>query len=117
MRAGWSDRLLVMRRLILALAALAWLSAAAPVALPGSPPARLSDESRDRVGAAVARYRAGDWSGAARELAEAARTPTVIQEYILYLQADSLARGGDASGARAAAAQAAERADTGPLAP
>jgi hypothetical protein len=104
-----------MRRLTLVLAALAWLSGAAPAASAVDPPARMSNESRDRVIAAVARYRAGDWAAAARDLAEAARTPTVIQEYVLYLQADSLSRAGDAAGARVAAVQAAERADTGPL--
>jgi soluble lytic murein transglycosylase len=106
-----------MRGLLLVLAVLGWLAGAAPAALAASPSARLPDESRDRVGAAVARYRAGDWGAAAKELAEAARTPTVIQEYILYLQADSLSRAGDAAGARGAAAQATERADTGPLVP
>src|SRR5262245_41697604 len=76
--------------------------------------APLSPEARERMAAAVAAYQAGDWKTSAQAFAESVPAATLIQEYALYLQADSLSRLGDTAAARAAE-QAVERAGDGPL--
>ena len=83
----------------------------------GPAPARLSPEARDRFAAALSAYRAQDWAQAARELAEISRTASPIAEYALLYQAESLARLGDVSGARAAAQQAVDSAPDSRAAP
>jgi soluble lytic murein transglycosylase len=60
---------------------------------------------RDRFVAALQSYRAGDWATAARELADIARSAAPIGDYALLYQAESLARLGDAAGARLVAQQ------------
>src|SRR6185436_14800894 len=93
---------------------LAALVAAGPAAAapPGAAP---TPEARERLVAAVAAYRATQYPVAARQFGEAADGAGPIAEYALYLQADSLARAGDATAAHAAAVRAAERAGEGPL--
>ena len=98
------------------LAVLLWLGAGASAAA-ATGPARLSPESRERLAAAVTAYQAGDWKAAARGFAETSAAAAPIQEYALYLQADSLASLGDAAGARVVSVQAVERAGDGPLLP
>src|SRR5882672_5502590 len=71
----------------------------------GSAPIRLAPEVRDRFAAALQSYRAGDWATAARELADIARSAAPIADYALLYQAESLARLGDAAGARLVAQQ------------
>jgi peptidoglycan lytic transglycosylase len=106
-----------MRRLIagavcvLSLALLAQAHAAVPA------PVRLAPETRDRFAAAMQSYRGGDWATAARELGEVARAAAPIAEYALLYQAESLSRLGDATGARAAAQQAADQAPDSRAAP
>src|SRR5262245_37804580 len=75
---------------------------------------RLAPEARARFAAGVAAYQAGDWKGAAQALAEAAPAAAPIQEYAVYLEADSLAHLADTGAARVAE-QAVERAADGPL--
>ena len=82
-----------------------------------APPTRLSPESRERLAQAVTSYEAADWTTAARAFAEAAPAAAPISEYAYYLQAEGLARSGDAAGARVAALKAVENAADGPLLP
>ena len=71
---------------------------------------RLSLEARERFITALGAYRTQDWAQAAREMGEVSRIASPIAEYALLHQAESLARLGDASAARAAAQQAADAA-------
>jgi soluble lytic murein transglycosylase len=119
MRRGTQSAVLVPLRLprflpVLLAAGLA-LAPAVPAAPPAAP-ARLAPELRDRWQAALAAYRASDWRTAARELGALAAAPSPIAEYALYLQADSLGRGGDPAAARAPAQLALDRVPDGPLA-
>lgn len=88
-----------------------------PVRAVGPAVPRLSPEARERFAAALGAYRAQDWAQAARELGEVSRTASPIAEYALLHQAESLARLGDASAARAAAQQAADAAPDSRAAP
>jgi soluble lytic murein transglycosylase len=113
------------RALVLALLAAALSPSAAvpsvdsPASRSGavSPPLRLSPEARDRFVAALAAFRSGDWSTAAREFKDRRWMATPLGEYALLFQAQSEIRLGDASAARAAALRAVPAATDGRLAP
>ena len=94
-----------------------WPGAAAcllSVALVAAAPAGLPDEQRERFAAGVAAHSAGDWSGAAREFADAGWAGSPLEDYALLFHADSLLKLGDPLEARALASQAADRKpDTG----
>jgi soluble lytic murein transglycosylase len=99
-----------MRRALAAIGCLVLVVFAVPVRAAGPAVPRLSPEARERFAAALGAYRAQDWAQAARELGEVSRLASPIAEYALLHQAESLARLGDASAARAAAQQAADAA-------
>ncbi|HEV2055307.1 MAG TPA: lytic transglycosylase domain-containing protein [Methylomirabilota bacterium] len=99
-----------MRRALAAVGCLALLVLTVPVRAAGPAVPRLSPEARERFAAALGAYRAQDWAQAARELGDVSRIASPIAEYALLHQAESLARLGDASAARAAALQAADAA-------
>ena len=88
-----------------------------PVRAAGPAVPRLSPEARERLVGALGAYRAQDWAQAARELGEVSRIASPIAEYALLHQAESLARLGDASAARAAAQQAVDAAPDSRAAP
>jgi soluble lytic murein transglycosylase len=96
-----------MRRALAAVGCIALLVLTVPVRAAGPAVPRLSPEARERFAAALGAYRAQDWAQAAREMGEVSRTASPIAEYALLHQAESLARLGDASAARATAQQAA----------
>src|SRR5262249_52867813 len=102
LRRGTLDSMRVARLsaavvMAIVLAATCTPSAAPPAASPeASGPARLGLEDRDRFAAAVKQYRVGDWKGAAAGLAALGPAAGEIAEYALYVQADSLARLGEA---------------------
>src|SRR2546428_8515986 len=106
-----------MRRTLVAIGCLVLLVFAVPVRAAGPAVPRLSPEARERFAAALASYRSQDWEQAARELGEVSRIASPIAEYALLHQAESLARLGDASAARAAAQQAADAAPDSRAAP
>lgn len=93
------------------------MAVSAPVRAAGPAVPRLSPEARERFAGAIDAYRAQDWAQAARELGEVSRIASPIAEYALLLQAESLARLGDAAAARAAAQQAADAAPESRAAP
>src|ERR1700687_6109385 len=97
-----------MRRALVAIGCLVALVFAASVRAAGPPVPRLSPEARERFVAALGAYRNQDWAQAAREMGEVSRIASPIAEYALLHQAESLARLGDAGGARVAAQQAAD---------
>src|ERR1700675_2262551 len=99
-----------MRRALAAVGCLALLALTVPVRAAGPAVPRLSPEARERFAAALGAYKAQDWAEAAHELGEVSRIASPIAEYALLHQAESLARLGDASAARAAAQQAADAA-------
>jgi soluble lytic murein transglycosylase len=106
----------VRRALAVTLAVVAGL-AIITAAAAASPPAPLSAEARDRFLTALGAFRAGSWSAAAVQFADASWGSTPLAEYALFFQAESLARLGEAAGARAAASRAGMLAPDGPLAP
>ena len=106
-----------MRRALAAVGCLALLALTAPVRAAGPAVPRLSSEARERFVGALGAYRAQDWAQAARELGEVSRIASPIAEYALLHQAESLARLGDASAARAAAQQAVDAAPDSRAAP
>ena len=106
-----------MRRALAAVGCLALLALTVPVRAAGPAVPRLSPEARERLVGALGAYRAKDWAQAARELGEVSRIASPIAEYALLHQAESLARLGDASAARAAAQQAVDAAPDSRAAP
>src|ERR1700730_14773906 len=95
-----------MRRACTAVTCVLFVSLFSSVSTAAGPaPVRLAPEARDRFTAALQSYRAGDWAPAARELADIARSAAPIGDYALLYQAESLARLGDAAGARLVAQQ------------
>jgi len=95
-----------MRRACTAVVCVLFVALLASVSTAAGPaPVRLAPEVRDRFAAALQSYRAGDWATAARELADIARSAAPIGDYALLYQAESLARLGDAAGARVVAQQ------------
>lgn len=105
--------------LLAATAGLVWAPARGLPAPPTGVAAATTPEPtewRDRFLAALAARGAGDWRAAADGFAAAAVMSTPIPEYALYLQAENLARLGEAKSASGVAAQAAEKAADGPLA-
>ena len=106
-----------MRRALAAVGCLALLALTVPVRAAGPAVPRLSPEARERLVGALGAYRAQDWAQAARELGEVSRIASPIAEYALLHQAESLARLGDASAARAAAQQAVDAAPDSRAAP
>ncbi|HWN55134.1 MAG TPA: tetratricopeptide repeat protein, partial [Methylomirabilota bacterium] len=95
-----------MRRACTAVACVLFVTLLASASTAAGPaPVRLAPEVRDRFAAALQSYRAGDWATAARELADIARSAAPIGDYALLYQAESLARLGDAAGARLVAQQ------------
>jgi soluble lytic murein transglycosylase len=84
------------------------------VALVAAAPPGLPEEQRERFAAGLAAHAAGDWSGAAREFAEAGRASGLLEDYVLLFHADSLLKLGEPAEARVLASQAADRKpDTG----
>jgi soluble lytic murein transglycosylase len=106
----------VRRALGVPLAVVAGLGIIAAVAAASSP-APLSADARDRFLTALGAFRSGSWSAAAEQFADAGWGSTPLAEYALFFQAESLARLGEAAGARAVASRAAMLAPDGPLAP
>jgi soluble lytic murein transglycosylase len=90
------------------LLACAMLAACGPAAAAAHAAPRLSDEARERFTAGLAALRAGDWSAAARTFGEPGWSATPLGDYALLFHAESLVRLGDAGGAKAAAARAAD---------
>jgi soluble lytic murein transglycosylase len=64
---------------------------------------------RDRFIAALAAQKAGDWQAAAKELGDPAWAGTLLEDYALLFQAESLQRQGDAAAARPLIGQAVDR--------
>ena len=87
------------------------------VVLVGAAPAGLSPDLRERFAAGLVAHKAGDWVAAAREFADPAWAGTPIEDYALLFQAESVLRQGDVVGARALAAQAADRTPESGLTP
>ena len=79
------------------------------VVLVGAAPAGLSPDQRERFTAGLAAHKAGDWSAAAREFADAGWAGSLLEDYALLLHADSALKLGDAAEARALATQAVDR--------
>src|SRR5690242_8507797 len=87
------------------------------VLLGAAAPAGLAPDVRERFSLAVAAYKAGDWSAAAREFADPAWTGTPLEDYALLYRADSVLRQGDTAAARTLATQAADRTPESGLTP
>ena len=75
------------------------------VALLGAASGPLSGDLRERFAAGVAAHRAGDWTTAARELGDPVWAGTLLEDYALLFQADSLLKQGDVVVARALASR------------
>jgi soluble lytic murein transglycosylase len=85
--------------------------------LVGAAPAPLSGDLQERFVAGLAAHTAGDWAAAAKEFADPAWAGTLLEDYALLLQAESLVRQGDVVAARELAARAAARTPESGLTP
>jgi soluble lytic murein transglycosylase len=88
-----------------------WAAAAClvSVVLLGAAPAGLGPDTRDRFVAALAALKTGDWQAAAKEFGDPTWTGTLLEDYALLFQAESLQRQGDTAAARPLIAQAVDR--------
>jgi soluble lytic murein transglycosylase len=88
-----------------------WAAAAClvSVVLLGAAPAGVGPDMQERFVAALAAQKAGDWQSAAKEFGDPAWTGTLLEDYALLFQAESLQQQGDSAGARPLIAQAVDR--------